>query len=95
MERIFLIADDNCMAGVISALISDYIFNFIAENIGRFTLALVAPLDSKQNNGCQLMTLSLGLYSNSSAGVRDSIIRIGLNLQDSDNDNKKFRVRRV
>jgi hypothetical protein len=46
MESIFLIADDNCMAGVISALIADYIFNFIAENIGRFTLALIAPLST-------------------------------------------------
>jgi hypothetical protein len=35
------------MARVISTLIANYIFDFVAENIGRFTLALIAPLSTK------------------------------------------------
>jgi hypothetical protein len=42
-----LIADDDGMACVIAALVADYIFDFIAENVGRFTLALIAPLSTK------------------------------------------------
>jgi hypothetical protein len=34
------------MTCVIAALIADYIFNFIAEKIGGFTLALIAPLST-------------------------------------------------
>jgi hypothetical protein len=47
MKCIFLVADDYGMARVISALIANYIFDFVAENIGRFTLALIAPLSTK------------------------------------------------
>jgi hypothetical protein len=35
------------MARVISALIANDVFNFVAENVGRFTLALIAPLSTK------------------------------------------------
>jgi hypothetical protein len=37
------------MARVISALIADYIFNFVAKEIGCFSLALIAPLSTKKN----------------------------------------------
>jgi hypothetical protein len=47
MEGILLIAYYYGVAGVISALIADYIFNFIAENICGFSLALIAPLSTK------------------------------------------------
>jgi hypothetical protein len=47
MEGIFLIANYYGVAGVISALIADYVFNSIAENICCFSLALIAPLSTK------------------------------------------------
>jgi hypothetical protein len=47
MERILLIAYHYGVAGVISALIANYILNFIAENICCFSLALIAPLSTK------------------------------------------------
>jgi hypothetical protein len=36
------------VAGVVSTLIADYIINAIAQQIGSFTLALIAPLSSQQ-----------------------------------------------
>jgi hypothetical protein len=42
-----LIADNDGMACVIATLIADYIFDFIAEDVGRFTLTLIAPLSTK------------------------------------------------
>jgi hypothetical protein len=47
MKRVLLIADHYCVAGVVAALIADYIFNFVAEQISGFTLALIAPLSTK------------------------------------------------
>ena len=48
MQSILLVTDYNGVAGVIAALVTNDIVNAIAENIGRFALALVAPLSSKQ-----------------------------------------------
>jgi hypothetical protein len=47
VECVFLITNYNGVAGVITALIADYIFNFIAEDICGFTLAFIAPLSTK------------------------------------------------
>jgi hypothetical protein len=47
MEGILLIANNYGMACVIPALIADYIFNFLAEKICRFSLALIAPLSTE------------------------------------------------
>jgi hypothetical protein len=47
MEGIPLITNHNGMACVIPALITDYIFNFLAEKICRFSLALIAPLSTE------------------------------------------------
>jgi ATP/ADP translocase len=35
------------VTGVVAALIANYIINAIAEQIGSFTLALIAPLSSQ------------------------------------------------
>jgi hypothetical protein len=47
MEGILLVTNYNGMAGVISALIADYIFDLIAKEIGCFSLALIAPLSTQ------------------------------------------------
>jgi hypothetical protein len=36
------------MSGVVSTLIANYVINAIAQQIGSFTLALIAPLSSQQ-----------------------------------------------
>jgi hypothetical protein len=46
-----LIANYNGMACIVAALIADYIFDSITEKICGFSLALIAPLSTKQNNG--------------------------------------------
>jgi hypothetical protein len=47
MKRVLFFSDYNGMARVISALIADYVFDFVAEEIGCFSLALIAPLSTK------------------------------------------------
>jgi hypothetical protein len=47
VKGILLIANHNGVAGVISALIADYIFNSVAEKICCFSLALIAPLSTE------------------------------------------------
>jgi len=53
MKCVFLIAYYNGVPSVIAALIADYIFDSITEKICGFSLALIAPLSTKQNNGWQ------------------------------------------
>jgi hypothetical protein len=47
MKRVLFFSDYNGMAGVISTLIADYVFDSIAKEIGCFSLALIAPLSTK------------------------------------------------
>jgi hypothetical protein len=44
MERILLIANDNSMTSIVATLITNYVIDFFTQEIGRFTLALIAPL---------------------------------------------------
>jgi hypothetical protein len=40
------IADNHGVTSVIAALIANYVINSVAEQVGGFTLALIAPLGS-------------------------------------------------
>jgi hypothetical protein len=48
VKRVLLISDDNCVSCVVAALVANNIINAIAEQIGSFTLAFVAPLSAKK-----------------------------------------------
>jgi hypothetical protein len=47
MQRIFFFPNDYGVTGVIATLIANYIFDFVAEQVSCFSLALIAPLSTK------------------------------------------------
>jgi hypothetical protein len=49
VKGILLIANNNSVPCIIATLIAHYIINAITEDVGGFTLALIAPLSSQQN----------------------------------------------
>jgi hypothetical protein len=53
------------MAGVISALIADNIFDFISKKVGCFSLALIAPLSTKKNYGWHAISPTSRITANS------------------------------
>ena len=49
MQRKLSITDDHGVAGVIAALVTDDVIHATTEEVGRFSLALVAPLGADEH----------------------------------------------
>ena len=56
MQSKFLIANHHGVAGVIATLVAHHVVHAIAQEVCGFTLTLVAPLGSNQNNCRQSLT---------------------------------------
>ena len=62
MQRITLIANDDRVSGVVSALVANDVINPTSEEVCGFTFALVAPLGTDKHN-CGHVSWLLGLRS--------------------------------
>ena len=52
MQDIFLLADENGMAGVVTAGVTDDDIRLLGEHVNDFAFAFVAPLGADQNCVC-------------------------------------------
>ncbi len=50
MQRVLLVADDDGVTRVVTALVADDIVDLTAKEVGGLTLALIAPLGAHEND---------------------------------------------